>query len=267
MQTLILCGGKGTRLREETEFRPKPMVEIGGRPILWHIMKYYASFGFKDFVLALGYKGEQIRDYFLHYAWRTHTVSVELKSGSVQVHDPGHLEDWKVTLVDTGQETMTGSRVRACAPFLRDEDFFLTYGDGLSTVPLDALLQFHRAHGRIGTLSGMLEPSRYGELTLNGTQVLQFSEKPLEASRYISGGFFVFQKRLLEWLEPGPGCTLERTPLEKLAQADQLQVFRHEGFFASMDTWRDWQALNQRWTRGDRPWARWEVPTEPGIVP
>lgn len=258
MQTLILCGGRGTRLREETEFRPKPMVEVGGRPILWHIMKYYASFGFKDFVLALGYKGEQIRDYFLHYAWRTRAVSVSLKTGTVDVHDPECLEDWTVTLVDTGQDTMTGARVLRCAPYLRGPRFFLTYGDGLSDVPLDALLAFHQAHGRIGTLCGMLEPSRFGELTLDEDRVLEFSEKPLVASRYISGGYFVFQRALLEFLEPSPSCTLERAPLERLASSDQLRAYRHNGFFASMDTWRDWQALNERWARGDRPWARWE---------
>lgn len=263
MQTVILCGGRGTRLREETEFRPKPMVEIGGRPILWHIMKYYASFGFKDFILALGYRGDQIRDYFLHYKLRNRDFTIELNSGHIEVHAQSDLEDWRVTLVETGPETQTGGRLKQCARFLRDDDFFFTYGDGLSDIPLDQLLHFHRAHGRLATLSGVLAPSRFGELSLEGDRVRQFSEKPQESARFVSGGFFVFKRGMLDTLENSPDTVLERAPLEHLAQQDELRVFRHTGYWGSMDTYRDYLQLNEQWARGERPWARWESAAAP----
>lgn len=258
MQVVILCGGKGTRLREETEFRPKPMLEIGGRPILWHIMKYYASYGFKEFILALGYKGDHIRDYFLHYKLRHRDFTVELATGDLTLYDHEQTEDWRVTLVETGEHNLTGSRLAQCGRYLRGEDFFCTYGDGLSTIPLDELLSFHRSHGSLGTLTGVLAPSRFGELTVEGDRVKTFSEKPIEPERFVAGGFFVFRRTFLERLRVDPTCVLEREPLEGLAHDQELRVFKHEGFWASMDTWRDWQALNDRWQRGDRPWARWE---------
>lgn len=258
MQTVILCGGRGTRLREETEFRPKPMVEIGGRPILWHIMKYYASFGFKDFILALGYRGDQIRDYFLHYKLRHRDFTIQLDTGHLEIHAQGAQEDWRVTLVETGLETQTGARLKQCGRYLQDRDFFCTYGDGLSDIPLDSLLRFHQSHGRQGTLSGVLAPSRFGELALDGDRIKQFAEKPQESTRFVSGGFFVFQRTLLDALDSSPDCILERGPLESLATRDQLRVYRHSGFWGSMDTYRDYLQLNEQWARGERPWARWE---------
>lgn len=261
LQTVILCGGRGTRLREETEFRPKPMVEIGGRPILWHIMKYYASFGHKHFILALGYKGDIIRDYFLNYKLRNHDFTVDLGSGGLEIHSQGEREDWKVTLVETGDLTMTGARLKRCERYLTGDHFLCTYGDGLSNIPLDTLIQFHYEHGCLGTLSGVLAPSRFGELTLEGDTALSFSEKPVELARLVSGGFFVFRRGMLQYLDDDPTCTLERTPLERLAQESQLKVFRHDGFWASMDTYRDYLHLNEQWDRGDRPWARWLLPS------
>ena len=259
VQTVILCGGLGTRLREETEFRPKPMVEIAGRPILWHIMKYYAHYGYRDFILAVGYRGDMIRDYFLNYKVRNNDFTVDLETGAVDIHPRnGVAEPWRVTIVETGWETMTGSRLKQVGRYIRSDDFMLTYGDGLSDIPLPELVAFHRNHGRVGTVSGVLAPSRFGELTLDGNRVVAFSEKPRETSRFVCGGFFVFKKAFLEMLDDDPACVLEKEPLEQLAESGQLMVYLHEGYWHSMDTYRDYLHLNQAWKRGERPWAVWE---------
>ncbi len=258
MQTVILCGGMGTRLREETEFRPKPMVEIGGRPILWHIMKYYAHFGFKEFILALGYRGDVIRDYFINYKLRRHDFTIELETGRIDIHRRSDGEDWRVTLVETGDAAMTGARLKRIEPFLRGDRFFLTYGDGLSTIPIDRLLAFHRSHGGIGTVSGVLAPSRFGELAVEGRRVVRFSEKPRIPSRYVCGGFYVFERRFLREVSADDSCILERDPLERMAASRELFVYLHDGFWHSMDTYRDYLFLNEMWQRHERPWALWE---------
>jgi len=258
MQTVILCGGLGTRLRAETEFRPKPMVEIGGKPILWHIMKGYAHYGYREFVLALGYRGDDIRDYFLNYKLRSHDFSIELSSGSVEIHDQEGAEDWRITLVETGAESMTGARLARLERYLTGDDFMLTYGDGLSTIPIPELVQFHRDHGKLGTVSGVLATSRFGELTHRGSSVVRFSEKPQETTRYVCGGFFVFKRRFLDYLSQENSCVLEQEPLERLTADNQLQVYLHDGFWASMDTYRDYLHLNERWRDHNRPWAVWQ---------
>ena len=258
MQTLILCGGMGTRLREETEYRPKPMVEIGGRPILWHIMKGYATRGFTEFVLCLGYKGDRIKEYFLNYEAMNHDLTLELgRQGAVHYHG-GHEEDgWRVTLVDTGLQTMTGARIRRAARHLRGDTFMVTYGDGLSDLNVGDLVAFHRRTGAVGTVTGVRPSSRFGELVTVGSRVVQFSEKPRTTEGLINGGFFVFDRRFLDYLSDDPACVLEREPLERLAADGLLQVYRHEGFWQCMDTYRDHQLLTQLWESGQAPWRCW----------
>jgi len=259
VQTVILCGGRGTRLREETEFRPKPMVEIAGRPILWHIMKYYACFGYQDFILAVGYRGDMIRDYFLNYKYRNNDFTIDLGTGDIRVHARDLPDEaWRVTIVETGQDAMTGCRLKRVARYIDTDDFMMTYGDGLSDIPIDRLVAFHQQHGRLGTLSGVLAPSRFGELTIDGSRVVAFSEKPRETARYVCGGFFVFKRAFLDLLEDDPACVLEKAPLEDLAASGELMVYLHKGYWQSMDTYRDYLHLNQMWADHDRPWALWE---------
>ncbi|MBI4323037.1 MAG: glucose-1-phosphate cytidylyltransferase [Candidatus Omnitrophica bacterium] len=260
MKVVILCGGLGTRLREETEYRPKPMVPIGGRPILWHIMNRYAAYGFHDFVLCLGYKGEMIKDYFLHY--RTRTSDFTLKLGSdgqqtIQYHSPYHERNWILTFVETGEKTMTGARVKRIEPYLEGETFMLTYGDGVADIDFSALLRFHRQHGRLGTVTSVHPGvSRFGELALDGQQVIQFMEKPeTHDERYINGGFFVFQRELFQYLKADDDCILERDPLKRLARDNQLMAYRHHGYWQCMDTYRDYLLLNELWDRRQAPWA------------
>ncbi len=255
---IILCGGMGTRLREETEYRPKPMVEVGGRPILWHIMKMYAAAGFTDFILCLGYKGTVIREYFLNYEAMYTDFTMELgKRDSIVYHD-GHRESgWRVTLVDTGADAMTGARVRRASRYVKGDRFMLTYGDGVANVDVRALLDFHRAHGRVGTVTGVRPSSRFGELIAEQDRVIQFSEKPRTHEGLINGGFFVFERQFLEYLSDDPGCVLEREPLERLAGAGQLSVFSHAGFWQCMDTYRDLQLLNEMWNAGNAAWKVW----------
>lgn len=257
MKVVILCGGLGTRLRDETEFRPKPMVEIGGRPMLWHIMKIYARFGYTEFILALGYKGEVIRQYFLDYDRWTRDVTVRLGAEpKLTFHGPA-AEPWTVTLVDTGANAMTGTRVKRIERFIPDDTFMLTYGDGVADVDLDGLLAFHRRHGRLATVTGVRPASRFGELLTQGTQVVEFSEKPsTTGSGYINGGFFVFDRGVFNYVSDDDGCVLERDPLERLAKDAQLEVFRHDGYWQCMDTPRDLQHLHEAWQRG-APWKVW----------
>jgi glucose-1-phosphate cytidylyltransferase len=257
MKVAILCGGQGTRLREETEFRPKPLVEIGGRPILWHIMKLYAHYGFHDFVLCLGYKGNMIKQYFLNYEAMNNDFTICLGRGSSIEHMDDHPEqDFRVTLADTGQETMTGGRVLRAARYLEDETFMVTYGDGVSDVDICKLLAFHQSHGKLATVTTFRPISRFGILDIQSNRVCSFNEKP-KADAWASAGYFVFNRRVLDYLD-GDNCTLERAPLERLAAAGQLMAYHHEGFFYAMDTFREYQALNDLWESGDAPWKVWE---------
>lgn len=253
----VLCGGLGTRLREETEVRPKPMVPIGGRPILWHIMRAYARHGFRRFVLCLGYKADVIKAYFLNYASMNSDFTVELKTNSLTVHSIDHEEDWQVTLADTGELAMTGARVaRAAARYLGDApQFAVTYGDGLTDANLGDEYRFHLAQKRIGTVLGVNPPSRFGELKVDGPRVQEFSEKPDFADSWINGGYFFFQRAFLGYLSPHESCVLEREPLAHLARDGQLSICMHRGFWACMDTQRDREHLEKLWATGRAPWA------------
>ena len=252
---VILCGGLGTRLREETEVRPKPMVEIGGRPILWHIMKHYAHYGLREFILALGYKGELVKRYFLDHYLLTSNLSVELASGKTTVHEQGR-EDWIVHLVDTGMETQTGGRIKRLAPFIGNRTFMMTYGDGVSNIDLGRLLAFHRSHARLATMTAVRPPARFGGLSFNGDLVCHFVEKPQLGEGWINGGFFILEPRVMAYIE-GDDTYFERQPLERLAQDEQLVAHRHEGFWQCMDTVRDVQFLEQLWQGGNAPWSVW----------
>ena len=254
MQVIILCGGKGTRLHEATGTRPKPLVEIGGRPILWHIMQGYAAAGFNDFVLCLGYLGHMIKDYFLRYEEFNSDFTIDLKTRQRTIIRP-HRENWRVTLVDTGQETQTAERLLRVLPFLKGSTAMVTYGDGVADVDLRALVKFHRRQKRLGTVTGVHPASRFGELQLDGNKVTAFSEKPQVDDGWINGGFFIFQREFFtRYLKAG--VMLEREPLERLAADGQLAVYRHEGFWRCMDTYRDWQSLSEQYARGDAPWLR-----------
>lgn len=257
MKVVILCGGQGMRMREHTDVMPKPMVEIGGMPILWHIMKTYAHYGFQEFVLCLGYRGEVIKSFFYNYEMLVNDFTVELGTRNTQIH-PGHQENgWKVTLADTGQEAMTGARVKRVERYIDGDSFFLTYGDGVTDLRIDELLAFHKSHGRMATITGVHPPSHYGVLDIQGDSVRTFQEKPKTQTTAISGGYFVFQRELLDHLRPDDGCILEREPLEELARAGELKVFHHAGFWQCMDTHRDWVYLNDLWSRGKSPWVLW----------
>lgn len=260
MKVVILCGGQGTRLREHTEHVPKPLVDIGGRPIVWHIMRSYAQHGFTDFVLCLGYKGWRIKEWFLDFDARMHDVTVQLGENRPRLHRPTAALDWTVTMVDTGDATMTGARVARVAPHLTGERFMVTYGDGVTDLDIRALLDFHLEHGKEATVTGVHPPARFGELLLDGDRVDRFSEKPQVTDSWINGGFFVFERSVLDRLRTDEACVLEREPLEGLAADGELCAYRHPGFWQCMDTYRDWKALNDRWTRGDAPWASWRDP-------
>ncbi len=253
----VLCGGLGTRFREQTEFRPKPMIEIGGRPMLWHIMQTYARHGFKRFVLCLGYKAEMIKEYFLHYSSLNSDFTVELASNAVTMHSAGHTNDWTVTLADTGEAAMTGARIaKAAGKYLGGaEHFAVTYGDGLTDANLADELRFHLEHGRLGTVLGINPPSRFGEIKLDGNEVLKFEEKPEFEEAWINGGYFFFQRDFLKYLSHDDSCVLERTPLVRLAADKQLSLFPHRGFWHCMDSQRDYESLNKMWQSGQAPWS------------
>jgi glucose-1-phosphate cytidylyltransferase len=259
MKVVILCGGMGTRLREETEYKPKPMVEIGGRPILWHIMKIYAYFGYKEFVLALGYKGNVIRDYFLNYRYYNCDFTVEIGKHNVVECYRNHDEyDWKVTLVETGPDSMTGYRLKLCDQYIEKDNFMLTYGDAVANVDIRKLVEFHLSMGTVGTVTGVFPPSRFGDLTISGNLVEKFKEKEITFNKKspINGGFFVFKKEFLDMIPLDRNCDLERAPLENLCSAKQLSVFNHYGFWQCMDTYRDYVLLNRLWN--DNPeWKVW----------
>lgn len=257
MKVVILCGGLGTRLREETEFRPKPMVEIGGRPILWHLMKIFGHHDLKDFVLCLGYKGNLIKEYFLNYEAMNKDFTVLLGARSTMKYLGEHAEqDYTVTLADTGAVALTGARVKRVARHLHGR-FMVTYGDGLADVDLRALLAFHEAHGRLATVTTVRLPGRFGVVdTTSEGRVERFREKPTHEA-WVSAGFFVFEPGVLDYLTEDDACTLEREPLERLVEAGQLMAYRHEGHFLPMDTLRDHQALNDLWNSGKAPWKVW----------
>ncbi len=260
MKVVILCGGMGTRLREETEYRPKPMVEIGGRPIVWHIMKMYAHYGFNEFVLCLGYKGNMMKHYFLNYQAFNSDFTICLGSREILTHNGGHAENqFQVTLADTGQATMTGGRIRRIKKHIpKGEPFMVTYGDGLSDVDIEALVKFHQSHNRVATVTAVRPVSRFGLLDVNDQSAVQnFVEKP-QAEGWASAGFFVLDYKVFDYLPDSDECVFEKTPLESLARDQQLAAYRHEGFFFAMDTFREYQILNDLWTSGKPPWRKWE---------
>lgn len=255
-KAVILAGGFGTRLSEETHLKPKPMVEIGGRPILWHIMKIYASYGVREFIICCGYKGYMIKDYFHNYFLNTSDVTFDLGSGEMQVH-ARRSEDWKVTLVDTGEKTMTGGRLKAVHKFVKDEDAFgFTYGDGVSDVDLAALFDFHKSHGKDATVTAVAPPGRFGALDIKDGQVRQFSEKPRGEGALINGGFFVLSPNVIDRIE-GPSTTWEAGPLSDLAKDGELMCYEHTGFWQPMDTLREKNLLEDLWATGKAPWKVW----------
>jgi len=256
MRVVLLAGGLGTRLREETEFRPKPMVEIGGRPILWHIMKLYAHYGYTDFIVCLGYKGDLIRDYFYNYELRHRDVTLTLGAREYEVHNDHGEAGWRVTLAETGERTLTGGRIKRVERYLRRERFMVTYGDGVANLDIKELVGFHERHGKLGTLTAVRPSSRFGEVVIDRGVVKAFSEKPQVNTGWINGGFFVFQPDVLDLLG-GDEESLEQSLLEKLTALNQLAVYEHHGFWQCMDTYREMELLNDLWRRGRASWAVW----------
>jgi glucose-1-phosphate cytidylyltransferase len=258
MKVAILAGGVGSRLSEETEAKPKPMIEIGGRPILWHIMMHYAFYGHKDFVIALGYKGEVIKKYMVDYCSLNSDLTVNLGNGKVKLHNQnGFRKDWTVDLVDTGFKTETGGRIKRLAPYIGNDRFMLTWGDGVSDVNLHELLAFHRSHGKLATMTAVRPPARFGHLELDGETVAEFSEKPQTREGWINGAFFVLEPGVFDYIE-GDDSQWERGPLPRLASDRQLVAYRHESFWQCMDTLRDRKLLEALWQSGNAPWKVWE---------
>lgn len=254
MQTVILCGGKGTRMKEETEFRPKPLVEVGGMPIIWHIMQIYMHHGYNDFIIALGYKGSMIKDFFLNYRTTTNDFTLDSSNGNISILDGKNNKDFKVTLIDTGLETMTGGRIKKVAPLITDDEFMVTYGDGVSDIDIGKLADFHHKQGTLGTISGVHKRSRFGLVDVrkeNGL-VVKFAEKQM-MKEYISGGFMVFDQKALKYFTESP----MEEGLSKLAEDKQLSMYKHEGFWEAVDTYNELEKLNKLWD-GERPWVIWE---------
>ena len=256
MKVVLLAGGLGTRLAEETEIKPKPMVEIGGRPILWHVMKIYASQGFNEFFVALGYKGEYIKRFFLDYYSLNGSISINLATGETE-HRGRENENWRVHLIETGDRAMTGGRIKRIEPFLKDSTFMVTYGDGVGDVNVKHLLDFHRSHGKLATVTAVRPPARYGELLFNEDDTVRFSEKPQTGEGWINGGFLVFEPRVLDYLQ-GDESVMETDALENLSQEGELVAYKHYGFWQCMDTVRDKNYLERIWTKGNAPWKIWE---------
>lgn len=261
MKVIILCGGKGTRLREETEYRPKPLVQIGKMPILWHIMKTYSYYGYKDFILCLGYKGEMIKDYFLDFEELSNDFTLKLRSNQEEKiihHQPDNLEDWNITFADTGLNSMTGARVARIKKYLdNDEDFLLTYGDGVADVDIKKLYEFHKEKGKIVTVTGIKPPTFLGTLKLDGDRVASFQEKvPLDS--IVSGGFFVCNKKIFDYLSEDEDCVLEEESFRKIVQDDQMAVYHHQGFWYTMNTAKEAEELNKMWEKGETPWMIWK---------
>jgi len=258
MKVVIFCGGMGTRLKEETEFKPKPMVLIGDRPILWHILRCYAHYGYKGSILCLGYKGEKIKEYFYHYETMANDFQISLgQKDSLRIHHQQNEVDWNITLANTGEKTLKGARLKKIEKYVDSEHLLVTYGDGVANIDIDRLVKFHMQHGRIATLTGVRPPSRFGEIVVDGQAVRQFSEKPQSSEGLINGGFFVFHRRIFDYLEDRDDCDLEIGALERLASEGQLMVYKHEGFWACMDTYRDVEYLNRLWSQGKAEWKVW----------
>jgi glucose-1-phosphate cytidylyltransferase len=258
MKVAILAGGLGTRLSEETVNKPKPMVEIGGRPILWHIMMNYYHHGFQDFVIALGYKAEIIKKYMADYCSLNSNMTVSLRNGEIKLHE-AYQPDWMVDLIDTGLYTNTGGRIKRLAPYVNNETFMLTWGDGVSDINLQELLAFHRSHGKLATLTAVHPPARFGHLDLDGDQIVEFSEKPQTREGWINGAFFVLEPEVFDYIE-GDDTQWEKSPLENLAKDGQLMAYKYTGFWQCMDTIRDKKRLEKLWDSGDAPWKTWQEP-------
>jgi len=254
IKVVILCGGRGTRLVEETEYRPKPMVRVGPRPILTHIMDIYSGYGFKDFILTLGYKGEVIKDYFLNFDYYTNDFTINLGEGKIITPHTRRHPDWRITLADTGEETLTGGRIKRIERYIEGDTFMMTYGDGVSDIDISALLSYHREKGKIATVTGVRPMTRFGELEVEDGLVKEFREKPQVQSGLINGGFFVFERGVFDYLSQDG--SLEKEPLENLARDGELAIFQHEGFWHCMDTYRDMENLNALWASGDAPWKK-----------
>ncbi|MBI5426110.1 MAG: glucose-1-phosphate cytidylyltransferase [Opitutae bacterium] len=260
MKVVILCGGKGTRLREETEYRPKPMVPVGNRPILWHIMKIYAAFGHRDFILCLGYKGEMIKDFFRNYQWHTCDATLSLGRGTKVTFNNRHTEEnWKVTLAETGENAMTAYRIRQIKRYIgRDQTFLLTYGDGVGNVDIAATIRQHRQSKAVCTMTAVHPPGRFGELSLDVAQrVVGFNEKPQTVGGYINGGFMVCDRAIFDYLPDDPGMMLEQQPMKELTRDGKLGAYLHEGFWQPMDTFQEFTLLNRLWEGGEAPWKIW----------
>jgi len=259
MKVVILAGGLGTRLREETEYRPKPMVQIGTKPILWHIMKIYDHYGFHDFVICLGYKGNMIKDYFLNYEIMNSDFTVNLGNRhTITLHNDHTERDWNVTLAETGEKSQTGARVKKIEKYIDGDTFMLTYGDAVSDINITNLLAYHKSHGKIGTVTGVHPASRFGELCIDAHCVKRFSEKPQTKEGFVSGGFFVFNKEFFSYLDNSDGCVLEKEPVEKLSADNELMVYPHEGYWQCCDTYRELEILNNLWNHPNPPWKLWQ---------
>ena len=256
MKVAILAGGMGTRLAEETEIRPKPMVEIGGKPILWHIMRYYDHFGFKDFVVALGYKGDQIRRFFRDYGTSFGDLTIDLASGITETRGVDQIEKWRIELIDTGDHTNTGGRIKRLSPFLGNQTFMLTWGDGVADIDLSRLLEFHRSHGRLATVTAVHPPARFGQVEVEGEKAVQISDRPLQRG-WINGAFFVLEPEVLQYIDDD-STQWERAPLERLAAEGELMAFKHEGFWQCMDTMHDKALLESLWQSGRAQWRVWD---------
>lgn len=254
MKTVILAGGFGTRISEESHLKPKPMIEIGGKPILWHLMKIYSHYGINDFVICLGYKGYVIKEYFANYFLHMSDVTFDMEHNRMEVHEK-NAEPWRVTLIDTGHDTLTGGRLRRVKEYIGDETFCFTYGDGLADVNIDTLIQFHRAHGKAATLTAIQPPGRYGALNIAGDSVLDFQEKPAGDGAWVNGGFFILEPSVLDYIE-GDLISWESQPLQRLAAENQLAAYHHKGFWQAMDTMRDKNHLEDLWSRNP-PWKVW----------
>jgi glucose-1-phosphate cytidylyltransferase len=257
MKAVILCGGRGTRLREETEFRPKPLVEIGGMPILWHIMKIYSHYGVKDFIVCLGYKGEFIKKFFTELDTHNSDFTYNPKTKKIEYHNEGDVEDWNITFAETGLDTNTGARIKMIEKYIDEDEFFLTYGDGVADINIDELLKFHRKEGKIGTVTAVRPLARFGVLNIDGSTIVDFTKKNLVHDGRIDGGFFVFNKKIFEYLSDDKDCMLEGEPLKKLASDNEFGAFRHDGFWQCMDTIKHTEALNELWKDEKATWKVW----------
>ena len=255
MKVVILAGGMGTRISEETSVRPKPMVEIGGKPILWHIMKIYSSYGLHDFIICLGYKGYVIKEYFANYFLHMSDVTIDMTQNRMEVHQ-NSAEPWRVTLVDTGENTMTGGRIRRVRSYLGEDDFCCTYGDGVGDVNISRLIEFHKAKGTLATLTATKPPGRFGSINMSENKILNFQEKPEGDGAWINGGFFVLNPKIIDYID-GDETIWERSPMESLAREGQISAYLHEGFWQPMDTLRDKTHLEELWSSGKAPWKQW----------